>query len=57
MQQLKSGDIASTAPDPRVAEYELLASGRQLIGVDSPDALLHATTLLDLPGTKAATHY
>lgn len=45
VQQLKSGDIASTAPDPRVAEYELLASGRQLIGVDSPDALLHAATL------------
>lgn len=43
--QLKSGDIAATAPDPRVAEYELLASGRALIGEDSPDALLHATTL------------
>lgn len=45
VQQLKAGDVASTAPDPRVAEYEQLASGRPLIGVDSPDALLHATTL------------
>jgi hypothetical protein len=45
IQQLKSGDIAATAPDPRVAEYELLASGRALIGEDSPEALLHASTL------------
>ena len=45
VQQLKSGDIAAMAPDPRVAEYELLASGRALIGEDSPDTLLHATTL------------
>ena len=45
IEQLKAGNIAATAPDPRMAEYELLASGRMLIGMDSPDALLHATTL------------
>ena len=45
VQQLKAGGVAATAPDPRVAEYELLASGDALIGEDSPDALLHAATL------------
>lgn len=45
VQQLKGGGVAATAPDPRVAEYDLFASGRALIGEDSPDALLHATTL------------
>ena len=45
VQQLKAGGVAATAPDPRVAEYELLASGAALIGEDSSDALLHAETL------------
>ena len=33
------------AEDPKVAEYQLLASGRALIGVNSRDAHLHAETL------------
>ena len=33
------------AEDPKIAEYQLLASGRALIGVNSPDAHLHAETL------------
>ncbi len=45
VQQLKAGGVAATAPDPRVAEYEVLASGGALIGEDSADALLHAATL------------
>lgn len=45
VQQLGAGGVAATAPDPRVAEFELLASGRELIGEDGPDALLHAATL------------
>jgi hypothetical protein len=42
---LESGGVAATAPDPRVAEYEVLGSGQPLIGEDRSDALLHATTL------------
>jgi hypothetical protein len=34
-----------TAADPRVAEFDLLSSGRRLIGEDVPHALLHAETL------------
>jgi hypothetical protein len=34
-----------TAIDPRLAEFELLSSGRKLIGENSPRALLHAETL------------
>jgi hypothetical protein len=34
-----------TAIDPRFAEFELLSSGRKLIGENSPRALLHAETL------------
>lgn len=45
VQQLKAGGPTATAPDPRVAEYELLASGAVLIGEDRSDALLHAVTL------------
>ena len=45
IQQLKAGGAAAMAPDPRVAEYEQFASGRALIGEDSSDALLHASTL------------
>jgi hypothetical protein len=33
------------ALDPRLAEFELLSSGRKLIGENSPSALLHAETL------------
>jgi hypothetical protein len=33
------------AEDPKIAEYQLLASGQTLIGVNSPDAHLHAETL------------
>ena len=33
------------AEDPREAEFELLASGGKLIGVDSSDSRLHAETL------------
>jgi hypothetical protein len=36
---------ADEAEDPRIAEFELLASGRALIGANSPDANLHAETL------------
>lgn len=45
VQRLKAGGVAAMAPDPRVAEYDLLASGRELIGEDGADALLHAATL------------
>ncbi len=45
VQQLQVGGIAATAPDPKAAEYDLLASGQALIGEDSSDALLHAATL------------
>ena len=45
IQQLKAGGVAAMAPDPRVAEYEQFAGGRALIGEDSSDALLHASTL------------
>jgi hypothetical protein len=37
--------IANTAVDPRIAEFDLLSSGRSVIGEDSPRALLHAETL------------
>ena len=36
---------ADAAIDPRLAEFELLSSGRGLIGENSPHALLHAETL------------
>jgi hypothetical protein len=45
IRQLEAGTVAATAPDPRVAEYETLASGQVLIGEDAPDARLHANTL------------
>ncbi len=45
VQQVTAGGVAAAAPDPRVAEYELFASGRSLIGEDSPGARLHAETL------------
>ena len=37
--------MANTAVDPRIAEFDLLSSGRSVIGEDSPRALLHAETL------------
>jgi hypothetical protein len=39
------GARGDAAEDPKIAEYQLLASGRPLIGVDSSDAYLHAATL------------
>lgn len=39
-----SGDTAE-AQDAKVAEFEILSSGRRLIGENSPSALLHAETL------------
>jgi hypothetical protein len=36
---------ADEAEDPKIAEFQLLASGRALIGANSPDANLHAETL------------
>lgn len=40
-----AGTQVDTAEDPRIAEFQLLASGDALIGSDSPDAHLHAETL------------
>jgi hypothetical protein len=45
LQQLREGATAAASKDPRVAEFELLASGRKLIGENSRDARLHAETL------------
>jgi hypothetical protein len=45
LQQLREGATAATSRDPRVAEFELLASGRKLIGENSREARLHAETL------------
>ena len=45
LQQLRDGATAAASKDPRVAEFELLASGRQLIGENSSSARLHAETL------------
>jgi hypothetical protein len=39
------GARVDAAEDPKIAEYQLLASGRPLIGVNSPEAHLHAETL------------
>lgn len=46
VQHLASATKGSdTAVDPRLAEFDLLSSGRKLIGENSPKALLHAETL------------
>ena len=46
VQSLASATKGSdTAIDPRLAEFELLSSGRELIGENLPRALLHAETL------------
>jgi hypothetical protein len=39
------GDQAEDVEDPKIAEYRLLASGRPLIGANTPNAHLHAETL------------
>jgi hypothetical protein len=43
--QLRSTGLQSLEKTPKVAEYDLLASGLEEIGSDSPDARLHARTL------------
>jgi hypothetical protein len=45
LQQLQVGLKETAAKDPRIAEFELLASGRPVIGENRPDAKLHAETL------------
>ncbi|MCX7382617.1 MAG: hypothetical protein NT133_14645 [Alphaproteobacteria bacterium] len=45
LQQLRDGATAAASKDPHVAEFELLASGRQVIGENSSGARLHAETL------------
>jgi hypothetical protein len=40
-----SGTRTDVAEDPRIAEFQLLASGAPLIGANEPDARLHAETL------------
>jgi Domain of unknown function (DUF1998) len=45
LQRLTSGGAAETVADPRIAEFEVFASGRTLIGENRPNALLHAATL------------
>ena len=45
LQRLREGVTTTAAKDPKVAEFELLASGRKLIGENKPDARLHAETL------------
>lgn len=45
VQELAKRAEGAEAADPHVAEFELLASGRELIGDNSPGARLHAETL------------
>jgi len=45
MQRLTAGGGTDAIADPRIAEFEVFASGRSLIGEDRPGALLHAETL------------
>ena len=45
VRQLRLTGHADGQKAPKVAEYDLLASGSPLIGSDSPDARLHAQTL------------
>ena len=45
VEQILSGLGGSDAADPRVAEFEVFASGRSLIGENRPNAHLHAETL------------
>jgi hypothetical protein len=39
------GAQIDAAEDPRIAEFQLLASGALLIGANNPGSLLHAETL------------
>jgi hypothetical protein len=47
LQAMTGGGATKTdvAEDPRIAEFQLLASGAPLIGANQPDARLHAETL------------
>lgn len=45
LQRLKDGVTAAVSKDPRIAEFELLASGRHVIGENRTGARLHAETL------------
>ena len=43
--QIRAGLSAVASKDPRIAEFELMTTGRPLIGENRPDAKLHAETL------------
>ena len=45
LQRLSAAGGGEIAVDPRMAEFDIFASGRTLIGEDRPNALLHAATL------------
>lgn len=45
LQQIKEETKTAAGKDPRIAEFELLASGRPLIGENQPHAKLYAETL------------
>jgi len=45
VQRLLAAGPVDAIADPRVAEFDVLASGRELIGENRPNALLHARTL------------
>jgi len=45
LQQIKQGSMAVATQDPKIAEFDLLASGRTFIGENRPDAKLYAETL------------
>jgi hypothetical protein len=49
IQELKGADSPATpvASSPKVAEFDILASGKDLIGINSMDSRLHAKTLRD----------
>ena len=45
LQQVLKGTGEDTSPNPRILEFDTLASGRPQIGVNEPDARLYAETL------------
>ena len=49
IQELKGADSPATpiASSPKVAEFDILASGKDVIGINSIDSRLHAKTLKD----------
>lgn len=49
IQELKDGSNPTTpvSTSPKVAEFDILASGKELIGTNAIDSRLHATTLQD----------